>query len=85
MSHQVGFHYLNEAQHDENPIPPLLKPFKESVNGTLKVPLYIPPHKLEPFKGPLLGTLKCQGNIVTPRKLEHGFKMISAGIPYTVL
>ena len=24
------------------------------------------------------------GSIVNPRKLEHGFRMISAGIPYTL-
>ena len=26
-----------------------------------------------------------QVNIVNPRKLEHGFRMIHAGIPYTLL
>ena len=28
--------------------------------------------------------LSVQGVIVNPRKLEHGFRMMSAGIPYTL-
>ena len=53
------------------------------------IPAYLTGTTDERISQSILGTLLTDtvvsSSIVNPRKLEHGFRMINAGIPYTLL